>query len=51
VHVADGARLGCHVATIPFAVLKKMFSHTLTDVGVEKFLEDWKKVEVKCKKK
>ena len=51
VHVLDCARLGCHVATIPFAVLKKMFSHTLTDVGVQRFLEDWKKVEGRCKKK
>lgn len=51
VHVIDCGRLGCHVATIPFAVLKKMFSHTLTDVGVQRFLEDWKKVEGKCKTK
>jgi transaldolase len=50
VHVMDCARLGCHVATIPFAVLKKMFQHTLTDIGVQKFNEDWKKVEAKCHK-
>jgi transaldolase len=50
VHVADCAKLGCHVATIPFAVLKKMFSHSLTDSGVQKFNEDWKKVEAKCRK-
>jgi transaldolase len=50
VHVLDCARLGCHVATIPFPVLKKMFSHSLTDAGVQKFLEDWKKVE-SCKTK
>ncbi|MFH1055322.1 MAG: fructose-6-phosphate aldolase [Candidatus Altiarchaeota archaeon] len=50
VHVADCARLGCHVATVPFGVLKKMFTHSLTDVGVQKFLEDWKKVEGRCKK-
>ena len=51
VHVLDCAMLGCHVATIPFAVLKKMFTHTLTDVGIQKFLEDWKKVESKCEKR
>jgi len=49
VHVVDCARLGCHVATIPFAILKKMFGHSLTDSGVAKFNEDWKKVEA-CKK-
>ncbi|MFH0863365.1 MAG: fructose-6-phosphate aldolase [Candidatus Altiarchaeota archaeon] len=51
IHVHDCARIGCHVATIPFAVLKKMFSHTLTDIGVQKFNEDWKKVEARCKTK
>lgn len=51
IHVADCAKLGCHVVTVPFAVLRKMFSHTLTDIGIQKFLEDWKKVEGKCKTK
>jgi len=51
VHVADCAKLGCHAVTVPFAVLRKMFSHTLTDIGIQKFLEDWKKVEGKCKTK
>jgi transaldolase len=50
IHVFDCARMGCHVATIPFGVLKKMFTHTLTDIGVQKFNEDWKKVESRCKK-
>jgi len=50
IHVLDCARIGCHVATIPFSILKKLFSHTLTDNGLAKFLEDWKKVEAKCKK-
>jgi transaldolase len=50
VHVMECAKLGCHVATVPFPVLRKMFTHSLTDAGVQKFLEDWKKVE-SCKKK
>jgi transaldolase len=51
IHVMDCARLGCHVATVPFSVLKKMFQHSLTDIGVSRFLEDWKKVEARCKTK
>jgi len=42
--VADAARMGAHIATIPFDVLKKMFKHPLTDIGIERFLKDWEKV-------
>ncbi|KAA0008048.1 MAG: fructose-6-phosphate aldolase [Thermoplasmata archaeon] len=44
VHVVQAARLGADVATIPPAVIKKMVKHSLTDVGIQRFLEDWKKV-------
>ncbi len=44
VHVAEAARLGADIATVPFAVLKAMFRHPLTDAGIKKFLEDWAKV-------
>lgn len=44
VHVTDAARMGAHVATIPFDVLKKMLKHPLTDIGIERFLKDWEKV-------
>ena len=47
IHVTEAARLGAHVATIPYDVLKKMFQHPLTDAGIDKFLKDWEKV---CKK-
>ena len=43
-HVIEAARLGAHVVTVPFDVLKKMAQHSLTDVGLKRFLEDWKKV-------
>ena len=43
-HVVDAALAGSHVATIPFGVLKMLVKHPLTDLGVEKFLADWKKV-------
>lgn len=43
-HVIEAAKVGAHVATIPYNVIEKMFSHPLTDAGLEKFLSDWKKV-------
>ena len=43
-HLLDAARLGAHVGTMPFKVLKKMVSHPLTDAGNIRFLEDWAKV-------
>jgi transaldolase len=44
-HVLEGARMGAHIATIPYAVLRKMFNHPLTDIGIERFLKDWEKVK------
>lgn len=40
-HVVDCANAGAHIATMPTAVLEKMFKHPLTDIGIKKFLEDW----------
>jgi transaldolase len=47
IHVTEAARMGAHVATIPFDVLKKMFKHPLTDIGIDRFLKDWEKVSKK----
>jgi len=44
-HVIDAAITGSHVVTVPFAVIEKMFKHPLTDIGIKRFLDDWKKVE------
>jgi transaldolase len=44
IHVTQAARMGAHVATIPYDVLKKMFKHPLTDIGIERFQKDWEKV-------
>ncbi len=44
-HVVESAKIGAHVATIPYNVIEKMFKHPLTDNGLEKFLKDWKKVQ------
>jgi len=43
-HVLEAARLGADVATVPYAILKKLLNHTLTDVGIERFLKDWEGV-------
>jgi transaldolase len=43
-HVIRSAELGAHIATCPFAVLQQLVKHPLTDVGLERFLADWKKV-------
>jgi len=44
-HVVEAALIGADVCTIPFDVIKKMFNHPLTDIGLEKFLSDWKKLK------
>jgi len=44
VHVVDAALTGADIATIPYAVLKKMLGHPLTEIGIQKFLADWEKV-------
>jgi len=43
-HIQQAARMGAHVATSPFSVLMQLAKHPLTDVGLAKFLDDWKKV-------
>ncbi|MBD3389580.1 fructose-6-phosphate aldolase [Candidatus Micrarchaeota archaeon] len=42
-HVVEAARLGAHIATVPAAVLEKLYNHPLTDRGIEKFLADYEK--------
>lgn len=42
-HMVECALAGADVATVPFSVIKQMMSHPLTDVGLEKFLADYKK--------
>jgi transaldolase len=43
-HVAEAARAGAHIATMPFGVLDKLFDHPLTDKGLAQFLKDYNKV-------
>jgi transaldolase len=44
-HVVEAALIGADVCTIPFKVIDSMFNHPLTDIGLEKFLSDWKKLK------
>lgn len=46
-HLVDAALMGAQVATMPFDVIEKLFRHPLTDLGLEKFLIDWKKLNEK----
>ena len=45
IHVIQAARIGADIATIPPQVIRKMVKHSLTDVGIKRFLDDWKKVK------
>jgi transaldolase len=45
VHFVKAAQMGAHVATCPFPVIQQLTKHPLTDVGLEKFLADWKKAK------
>ena len=43
-HVIAAAKAGAHIATVPYNVLMQMIHHPLTDSGIARFAEDWKKV-------
>lgn len=42
-HVAEAAKMGAEVATMPYKVFKQLFNHPLSDIGLERFLSDWAK--------
>ena len=44
VHVIQAAKLGCHIATVPYKVLMQLIEHPLTDKGIDRFLKDWENV-------
>jgi transaldolase len=41
-HVVEGALAGADVATVPFKVLQQLFHHPLTDVGLQRFISDFR---------
>ena len=48
-HVLEAAKIGADIATVPFNVLEKLIKHPLTDIGIERFLQDWQKLSDKEK--
>lgn len=40
-HVVEAAKIGAHIATIPYGVIIQLLKHPLTDIGIERFLKDW----------
>lgn len=47
IHVKESAMIGADIATLPYKVWEQLFGHALTDAGIQKFLDDWKKVPKK----
>ncbi|HUX49062.1 MAG TPA: fructose-6-phosphate aldolase [Dehalococcoidia bacterium] len=43
-HCLTAAKIGAHIATVPYEVLLQMIRHPLTDIGIERFRNDWKRV-------
>ncbi|MBA7503006.1 Transaldolase [subsurface metagenome] len=43
-HCVIAAKVGAHIATVPYRVLLQMIQHPLTDIGVKRFMDDWSKV-------
>ena len=46
-HVVEAAMMGADVCTMPFKVIESLIKHPLTDIGIERFLSDWKKGQKK----
>ncbi|MFA3782494.1 fructose-6-phosphate aldolase [Melioribacteraceae bacterium 4301-Me] len=44
-HLVEAALIGADVATMPYDVIMKLFNHPLTDIGLNKFLSDWEKLQ------
>jgi transaldolase len=48
-HVIESAKAGADVATMPYSVFTQLVKHPLTDIGLEKFLSDWNKLQKELK--
>ncbi len=44
-HVVEAAKIGAHIATIPYGVITQLLKHPLTDIGLERFLKDWESLK------
>ena len=43
-HCLEASAIGAHISTVPYNVLLQMIKHPLTDIGVKRFLDDWRAV-------
>lgn len=44
-HVLEAALMGADAVTVPYKVMEQLMKHPLTEIGIEKFLADWNKVQ------
>ena len=49
-HIVEAALAGADIATMPYAVFKQLVKHPLTDIGLDKFLQDWKALQEELEK-
>jgi transaldolase len=49
-HIVEAAEAGADIATMPFSVFTQLVKHPLTDIGLEKFLQDWKGLQEELQK-
>lgn len=47
IHFVQAAQIGADIATVPFAVIERLMKHPLTDIGIERFLKDWRSLKEK----
>ena len=45
IHVLDAAKAGAHISTIPYKVFLQMLDHPLTNIGIDKFIQDWSSIK------
>ncbi len=43
-HVINAAIIGADICTIPYLIIEQLIKHPLTDIGINRFLEDYKKI-------
>ena len=41
-HVVEAAEIGADIVTVPYKVMEQLLKHPLTDIGIKRFLDDWK---------
>ena len=44
IHFVESAIMGAHIATVPFNVIQQLLKHPLTDIGIQRFLDDYRKI-------